>query len=108
MTELKNFTPHVIDIYNNGTRVFRLLSDGLARVKEETNIVDYLEVIPIVEKKYTEIEGLPPMEEGVYYIVSQLVAQAAKKIGRWDCLIPADLVRDENGVIIGCQSLAKV
>ena len=65
--------------------------------------------IAIESVTYGEIEGLPEYQEGVYYIVSGLVAVAAAKIGRTDCLAPGALVRDKNnpGVILGSLFLQK-
>jgi hypothetical protein len=48
-------------------------------------------------------EGLPAFEEGYYYVVSQLVKSALPH--RPDLLVPAEMVRDDKGFIIGCQSL---
>jgi hypothetical protein len=65
--------------------------------------------IPIESVIYGEIEGLPEYQEEVYYIVSGLVAAAAAKIGRVDCLAPGALVRDKNNpsLILGCLFLQK-
>ena len=62
--------------------------------------------IDIIEKSFMEVEGLPEPKENTYYIVSALVAGAAKN--RNDLLIPNDIVRDDQGRIIGCRSLAKI
>lgn len=62
--------------------------------------------IPIESIVYGEIEGLPKYQEGIFYIVSGLVANAAAMIGRKDCLTPGALVRDKKtGVILGCLFL---
>jgi hypothetical protein len=68
-----------------------------------------IDSIPVESVTYGEIEGLPDYQEGVYYIVSGLVAAAAAKIGRTDCLAPGGLVRDKNnpGLILGCLFLQK-
>jgi hypothetical protein len=65
--------------------------------------------IPVETVIYGEIEGLPEYQEEVYYIVSGLVAAAAAKIGRVDCLAPGALVRDKNNpsLILGCLFLQK-
>ena len=62
--------------------------------------------VDIMEKSFSEIEGLPEPKENTYYIVSALVAGAAKN--RNDLLIPNDIIRDEEGRIIGCKNLAKI
>ena len=54
----------------------------------------------IASLSFGEVQGLPAPEEGVFYIVSALVAQAAK---RADVVSPAtghpDVVRDQKGQI---------
>jgi len=62
--------------------------------------------IPIYDNEYGEVQGLPPVKQGVYYIVSRMVAEAAWD--RHDLLVPNDTVRDANGRIIGCRSLYRV
>jgi len=44
-------------------------------------------------------------EPDVYYIVSQLVKSALPD--RDDLLVPAEVVRDETGRIVGCRSLGR-
>ncbi len=62
--------------------------------------------VDIMQKSFSEIEGLPEPKKDTYYIVSALVAGAAKD--RKDLLIPNELVRDEKGRIIGCKNLARI
>ena len=84
-------------------------SGVLPRVSMTNSPAGEIDGIPIESVVYGEIEGLPEFQEGVYYIVSGLVAAAAAKIGRVDCLAPGALVRDKNnpGVILGCLFLQK-
>jgi hypothetical protein len=78
----------------------------LARVSMVNFPAGEIDGIAIESVTYGEIEGLPEPQEGVYYIVSGLVAAAAAKIGRVDCLAPGALVRDKKtGVILGCLFL---
>lgn len=81
----------------------------LPRVSMSNSPAGEIEGIPIESVIYGEIEGLPEFQEGVHYIVSSLVAAAAAKIGRGDCLAPGALVRDKNNpsVILGCLFLQK-
>jgi hypothetical protein len=60
--------------------------------------------LPIKKIKFGEVTGLPARKSGVQYLVSRLVKQAVPD--RDDCFVPHDVVRDENGVIVGCLSLA--
>jgi hypothetical protein len=79
----------------------------IARVSMVNSPAGEIDGIPIESVIYGEIEGLPESQEGVYYIVSGLVAAAAAKIGRVDCLAPGALVRDKNNpsLILGCLFL---
>ncbi len=51
-----------------------------------------------------------PREPAVYYVVSTIAADAARRAGRTteDLLVPGQQVRDETGRIVGCRSLARV
>jgi hypothetical protein len=79
----------------------------LARVSMVNFPAGEIDGIAIESVTYGEIEGLPEPQEGVFYIVSGLVANAAAKIGRVDCLAPGALVRDKSnpGTILGCLFL---
>ena len=81
----------------------------LPRVSMSNSPAGEIDGIPIESVTYGEIEGLPEYQDDVYYIVSGLVAAAAAKVGRTDCLAPGALVRDKNnpGVILGCLFLQK-
>jgi hypothetical protein len=65
--------------------------------------------IPVQSVQYGEIEGLPPASPDTYYIVSGLVAAAAAKVGRSDCLAPGALVRNSANPseVLGCLFLQK-
>jgi len=79
----------------------------LARVSMVNLPAGEIDGIAVESVTYGEIEGLPEPQEGVYYVVSGLVAAAAAKIGRVDCLAPGALVRDKSnpGTILGCLFL---
>jgi hypothetical protein len=79
----------------------------LARVSMVNLPAEEIDSIAVESVTYGEIEGLPEPQEGVYYVVSRLVAAAAAKIGRVDCLAPGALVRDKSnpGTILGCLFL---
>ena len=120
---LINATPHVITLVSrqgvkqDNKRQFlaetvevirEIPSSGiLPRVSMSNEDAGEIDGIPIQSVLYGDIQGLPEPQEGVYYIVSGLVAQAASKIGRKDCLAPGALVRDKNNpsVILGCLFL---
>jgi hypothetical protein len=81
----------------------------LPRVSMSNSPAGEIDGIPIESVIYGEIEGLPEYQEGIYYIVSGLVASAAAKIGRTDCLAPGAIVRDESNPsnVLGCLFLQK-
>ncbi len=57
----------------------------------------------IYEFRYDTITGLPEPKEGTKYIVSSIVLNAAKYLGRDDCIAVNDVIRDGNGKAIGCK-----
>lgn len=104
--EIINLTPHSINIMLGEESIILPPSGKVARCKEVSQQVGTLEnKVPIVKKVFGEVYDLPDPQEGVIYVVSALVAQAAK---RNDVLCPGDPVRDAEGKIVGCQSLCKV
>lgn len=104
MEKIINMTPHAVRVLDdNNTVIATLVSEGIARVSSETRTVATLNGIPVTETIFGEVTGLPPETEGVYLIVSRMVASAAK--GRSDLLVPGLQVRNESGQVIGCKSL---
>lgn len=106
MTQLINMTPHPITIVDENNNVIKSIpfSGNQIRLKVSTEtLVDKISEIPISKTVFGEPEGLPDYVEGTYYIVSQLVKSALPH--RKDLLVPAEMVRDEKGNIIGCKSL---
>lgn len=57
----------------------------------------------IYEMKYQSISGLPEPVEGVKYIVSSHVLNAAIAKGRRDCIAVNDVIRNSNGKAVGCK-----
>ena len=130
--KLVNLTPHQINfvlpchieagedelgtpVYVTEEKIYSLAPSGtIARCRVERKEIDSIiaEIddwgitIPITSAKFGEVEGLPEPEDGTVYIVSNLVAQAVPH--RDDVFFPDDVVRDENGNIIGCRALGKI
>jgi hypothetical protein len=94
-----NMTPHDINIINGAT----IPSSGTIRLKAETVPAGQINGINLTKTVYSEPVGLPEIKEGTLYIVSQLVKTALPD--RVDLLVPAEVVRDDKGNIIGCKSL---
>lgn len=110
--ELINLTPHTINIINaNNEPVAEIEPSGeVARAHVVRNVVGSVAVagyeIPVIESTMGDVTGLPEHEEETGYVVSRVVAEAVRE--RDDVFIPDDSVRDEQGRIIGCRSLARI
>lgn len=108
MNKIVNLTPHdIVFVGDDGNVILTVTPSGLARV-QATVVATGITIggIPITETKFGEVEGLPEPKEGTAYVVSRMVAEAAK--GREDLFIPNESVRDESGRIVGCRSLTQV
>lgn len=101
-----NLTPHTINLYRGEEMIMAIPSSGVARVNSTSQVIGEINGFPIRRNVYGEITDLPDPEAGTIYVVSALVAQAAKD--RKDLLIVDDTVRNENGQIIGCRGFARV
>ena len=106
--EILNLTPHDVVVVTETGNIVIPKSGVVARCAQQTEQVGTIEyagnTIPITQTSYGDIIDLPNPSSGKYYIVSRLVMSAAS--GRSDLLVPNGLVRDDNGNIIGCESLA--
>lgn len=98
---IKNLTPHVITIVKSDGEKIEIPSHGIVRLSEVTTPITEYEGVPIVRKTYGSADL--PSENGDLYIVSTLVRQAFPE--RKDLVSPGDLIRDENGNVIGCRNL---
>lgn len=115
-TKLINLTDHVINLHANLGKpgrydVIKIPPSGiLAKSKSQTRMLDQIEVkgcrVNITFNTY-DIPEIPEPVPNTLYIVSSIVAQ---KYGdtRNDLVIPNGLVRDGQGTVIACRSLARV
>ncbi len=106
MAEIVNLTPHPINIVMGDGEVRTIPPSGtVARCRETTETVGEVNGIPVIRKSFGSVENLPDPSSGTIYVVSALVAQAAR---REDVVCPGDPVRDDKGQIIGCKALCRV
>jgi hypothetical protein len=102
---LINLTPHPVTVA--GLTIPP--SGTVARCREVTESRGVVEIdgtnVPLVSKRFGEVENLPEPAPNTVYIVSALTAQAAWAVGRRDVVCPGDPVRDAEGRIIGATSL---
>jgi hypothetical protein len=94
---------HVCDAQGNALLVI-LASGQTARCLPIVHRKGCIGDIPLTWTDYSRVEGLPDQEEGVCLIVTPQVKRAFP--WRTDLLIQAQLIRDSEGCIIGCQSLS--
>jgi len=122
MSKIINLTPHTVTILDNDNNVMTAFpSSGNARCSQTTQKSGEIEVnhlyhkdgpleitfpavIPITSTCFGEVVDLPSPSADTYYIVSRIVMTAWPD--RKDLLVPNELVRDGEGRIIGCKSLA--
>jgi hypothetical protein len=108
MVKILNLTPH--DVVING-KTFPP-SGQVARVEEKCEIVRTISIdgieIPIIRKTFGRVKHLPEQlagEEETLFLVSILVAQAAKRV---DVVAIGEAIRNERGQVIGAKSLALI
>lgn len=102
-----NATPHAVTIMDGDNNIIRALApSGICpRCSVTRETVSNIAGIPVNKSVFGEVVGLPEYQEGTIYIVSRVVAEAAR---RSDLYIVDDAVRDEAGRIIGCRALAVI
>lgn len=105
MVKIINKVPHPVYVLGENNEVVKKFSksNGMIRLRQHTAVYGELNGLPISRTTFGSPEGLPEFKEGVYYIVSHLVKTELPN--RTDLLVPAQIVRDEEGTIIGCKSL---
>ena len=105
MQKFVNLTPHDIRL-NDGT-VYP--PDGtVARVE---TVYGQPDRDGIVNVYFGQTIGLPAPAPGVFWIVSGMVAEAARQMGRKDCVCPAtghpDAKRNDKGQIVSVPFLSR-
>lgn len=103
---LVNMTPHPINIVDAENQIVKVIPASGNLIRLSASTVDAgltVDDIPVSKTVFGNPEGLPEYQLGTFYIVSQLVKSALPS--REDLLVPAEVVRDTQGNIIGCRSL---
>ena len=101
--KIKNFTPHQINMLGDVKKTFS--SVGIARVSTTSLTADVVDGIEIMETVWGDTVDLPMQSKDTILIVSRMVMAANPS--RLDLVAPNDLVRDEQGRVIGARSLSK-
>lgn len=105
MPYIINMTPHPVNIVDEDGNVVETFSksDQMIRLSQQIQSAGMVSGIPLTKTVFGEAENLPALKKGRFFIVSQLVKSALPD--RPDLLVPAEVVRDDDGNIVGCRSL---
>jgi len=104
--KLVNLTPHAINLPGGTVQP----SGQVARVNvgatktDDMQFAGFVDTVPLVKPDYGDVANLPDPTDDTFYIVSTPVQQACPD--RTDLLVPFDLQRDDQGRVIGANSLA--
>lgn len=105
---VKNLTPHDVRILAEDGSTVTVYPPAGPPVRLRTEVLTTVDSgggFPMHAVQYLEAQDAPEQDEDTVYIVSLPTALAVR---RDDFLVPYDEVRDEQGRIIGCLSLAMV
>ena len=106
MKKIINLTPHNVDIVcDNGNVITYNPSGIIARCSQNTIKIGDVNGIPLTQTSFGVVVDLPQPQKDTIFIVSRLVLNACKGV-RDDLIVPNDIVRDDQGNIIGCKSFA--
>ena len=106
MKKIINLTAHDVNIVcDNGDVITFSPSGTVARCTQKTVVIGAVNGIPLTQTSFGVVVDLPQPQKDTIFIVSRLVLTACKGV-RDDLIVPNDLVRDDNGNIIGCKSFA--
>lgn len=101
---LINLTPHALHVKLKNDETLVIPADGrVARVSTTQKEIDELNNIAIYETEYGEVVDLPEPVKNTFYIVSKITQDACRH--RDDLLSPGNLIRDNEGNIVGCEGL---
>ena len=108
--ELRNLTPHALTIYGQGGTISLGKGEGpFPRLTVSRKDAGSMQIggviIPVYIPTLGQVIDLPDPQKGIGYLVSALVADALPE--REDLYSPGELVRDEEGVIVGANGLSR-
>jgi hypothetical protein len=106
--KIKNLTTHPLSIHTvSGDVVVIRPSGQTARVSQKNIDAGCLryggDEIGVTRTEFGQVEGLPPREEGVIFVVAGMTLAAIED--RPDVFAPGPLVRDGQGRVVGCRGL---
>lgn len=104
--KLINLTPHDI-VFTDGTVI--PTSGMVARVSVSQIDDGDINGIPVKKQVFGDIVDLPDSRDNTIYIVSAIVLNAAKAIGRTDVVAPDtnNAIRNDKGHIVAVPALVR-
>lgn len=109
---LVNLCPHFVEVLATDGKTIITLdpAEKPARVNNARRTLGFLTVgdtaVRVTALRSFEVRGLPDPVDGVYYVVSSIVAQALPE--REDLLVPGNLVRSTKGEKIRARELMRI
>ena len=99
-----NYTAHTVLSSNKDgtTRAFEPVGI-VPRVSQKSNFVKQIDGVDLWESTYGRVQDLPEARLDTFLIVSALVKIACPD--REDLLSPGELIRDDQGRVVGCKGL---
>ena len=108
--KFRNFTPHEINIHREDGTIVTLPSEGVIRAKQSFVMSETFDGIEVATYAYGEPEGVPEvLDKDSFYIVSKIALDACNQHGvnTYNFLMVGEVVRDDDGKIIGCKTLSR-
>ena len=103
--EYINLTPHSINVRKvDGSSVIVPASGTICRVSVTMQPSFVEDGIQVYAPVYGDIQNLPLPEEGKVFIVSRMIKDRCPD--RADVRVPGNLIRDEQGNVIGAEGLS--
>lgn len=108
---LRNLTPHDIHVYSESDLVITLPpAETPARCTPSRTQVGSVTVggatVPLNITTFGPVVGLPAQQDGVFLVVSSIVARALPD--RTDLIVPDDTVIGADGRVAGCRAFARI
>ena len=105
--KIVNLTPHTLNLHGDGGVATVPPSGVVARVTTSSNQLYTVDMdgvsVAVKSTKFGELVDLPVAQEGVLYVTSLIVAQAAQ---RQDVVSPGTLLRGADGQPSGADGLS--
>lgn len=98
--------PHVTCVVVGDSVTFIDPSGKVARCSQTEEVVGKIGGIPLTRQTFGAVTGLPEPEEGIWFLVSRMVAAACPE--RHDLLIPGPPIRDDKGIVKWCRGLSVI